>query len=777
MMMTAALGLALPLAAEELSDSSRVIDLDELIVVAQPKENFRLRQQPLSSTVMTSEEMKLTGMESLAGATSYVPSFVMPDYGSRLTSSIYVRGIGSRINNPAVGVYLDNIPLLGKSAYNTHLYQIDRVDILRGAQGTLYGMNTEGGLVRLFTKNPMNYQGTDLHLSYGTYNRRNIDITHYHRPSERFAFSAGAFYNARDGYFDNTNLQLTKADKRSEAGGRMRFVFDPTSRLRLDLTADYQYSDEKGFPYGLYDTESGTVEEPSTTFLHTYRRHLLNTGLNIGYTTPTLTVSSTTSWQYLNDKLHMDIDYMPADYMSMHEQQLGNALTQELSVKSNASQRWKWTTGVFGSYQWLKTKAPVEFGQTTRDFLATTIRSQMINAMTARGMTEEIINRRGGITLSLDEMATPETFRTPQLNAAIYHESNLQLSDALKLTAGLRLDFNRTKIDYDSKAYMTMTANVMGTEATNTLTSHIIDNTAKNYTELLPKLGLTYNIDRRGSNVYALVSKGFRAGGYNIQMFSDILQTELIANRSMASQGNYDVPHTEADYENIRETITYKPEESWNYEIGTHLNLFGGQMHADATLFYMQIRNQQLSVMAGNLGYGRMMVNAGKSSSCGAELSLRGSALANRLNWSATYSYTRATFREYTDSIDGQLVDYKDNQVPFVPKHTMSATLDYKLLSNATGWLRGITLGANVKGMGKIYWDEANSYGQKFYALLGAHADFDVSGVATVRLWGSNLTNTRYNVFAMNSSATRQLHYFAQRGNPLETGISVDLKF
>ena len=79
----------------------------------------------------------------------------MPSYGSRLTSSFYIRGIGSRINNPAIGVYLDGMPLLTKSAFNQHIYQIDRIDILRGPQGTLYGMNTEGGLVRIYSKNPL----------------------------------------------------------------------------------------------------------------------------------------------------------------------------------------------------------------------------------------------------------------------------------------------------------------------------------------------------------------------------------------------------------------------------------------------------------------------------------------------------------------------------------------------------------------------------------------------------------------------------------------------
>ncbi|MBL1488786.1 TonB-dependent receptor, partial [Klebsiella pneumoniae] len=80
-----------------------------------------------------------------------------------------------------------------------------------------------------------------------------------------------------------------------------------------------------------------------------------------------------------------------------------------------------------------------------------------------------------------------------------------------------------------------------------------------------------------------------------------------------------------------------KPETSWNYEVGTHLNLFDDKLHADLTGFYMQVRDQQLSVMAGNYGFGRMMVNAGKSYSCGVEASLRGQTLDGHLSWAATY--------------------------------------------------------------------------------------------------------------------------------------------
>ena len=126
-------------------DSSRVYNLDEVVVEAQPKEGVSLRLQPISSSVFTSNEITSLNIHDLSALSDFVPSFVMPQYGSRLTSSVYVRGIGSRVNNPAVGVYYDNIPLMSKAAFNNHFYMLDRVDILRGPQGTLYGQNTWTG--------------------------------------------------------------------------------------------------------------------------------------------------------------------------------------------------------------------------------------------------------------------------------------------------------------------------------------------------------------------------------------------------------------------------------------------------------------------------------------------------------------------------------------------------------------------------------------------------------------------------------------------------------
>ena len=739
------------------NDTSKVVDLDEVVVVAQPKEQVRLRLQPLSSNVFGSAQMQQLNVRDLSQLSQYVPSFVMPSYGSRYTSSMYVRGIGSRINNPAVGVYYDNIPLMSKAAFNNHFYMLDRVDVLRGPQGTLYGQNTEGGLVRIYSKNPMNYQGTDIRLGIGTGLFTNAEVAHYHRPSDKLAFSVAGFYSGLKGFFKNQNFD-ERNDKTNEAGGKLRLIYQPNRQLKIDWTADYQYVNQNGFGYGELNLSNNDVADPATTIMNVYKRNMLNTGVNIGYETDKFLLTSTTSYQFLQDQMLMDQDYMTPDYLQLEQRQKMNALTQEFVLRSHDKGRWQHATGLYGSYQWLRTDAPVYFGDAITGPIGNAIANAMKTAMVKGGMPQAAVDRMG-ITMTA-EMAVPESFKTPAFNFAVFHESNLLLTDRLKLTLGLRLNVDHVKIDYDALAYMNMTGGTAERQATYHLTSHVVDNRSKTFTQVLPKVGLTYSFDNQFGNIYALVSKGYRAGGYNIQMFSDVLQTELNAHQQDAMRGDYDVAHTAADYDAIEETISYKPEESWNYEIGTHLNLFDNLLHFDLALYYMQIRNQQLSVMEPNSNYGRMMVNAGKSHSCGMEATLRGRLLDNALDWNVTYSFTNAKFDEYDT--------FKDNSVPFVPKHMMSAMLDYHLGS--------LTVGANVNAQGKTWWDEANTYAQKFYALLGAHADYDF-GPVVVSLWGRNITNTHYNTFAVQSSAAGGTRYFAQRGNPIQLGMDVNIHF
>ena len=780
---------------EALTDSSKVVDLDEVVVVAQPKEQVRLRLQPVSSNVFGSEQLQQLNVRDLSQLSQYVPSFTMPSYGSSLTSSMYVRGIGSRVNSPAVGVYYDNIPLMSKATFNNHFYMLDRVDILRGPQGTLYGQNTEGGLVRIYSKNPINYQGTDIRLGIGTGLYSNVEVAHYQRPSDKLAFTVAGFYSGLKGFINNDNFS-EKNDKSNEAGGKLRLIYQPNPKLKFDWTADYQYVNQNGFAYGEFQPfETSSVkpyslcpDDPATTIMNGYKRNMFNTGLNIGYNMEKLLFTSTTSYQHLKDQMLMDQDYMTPDYLQLHQDQKMNAITQEFVLRSHDKSRWQHATGLFGAYQWLNTEAPVSFGDAITAPIGNAITNamrgamqqsmyprmyeQMLEQMVAQGMPQAVAEKQAeaaanaavqkaveGVSMNV-EMGVPESFKTPTFNFAVFHESNILLADRLKLTLGLRFNVDRVKIEYDALAYMNMTGGTAERQATYHLTSHVQDCRSKTFTQLLPKIGLTYTFDEQIGNIYALVSKGYRAGGYNIQMFSDILQTDLNAHQQDAMRGDYDVAHTAADYDAIEETIAYKPEESWNYEIGTHLNLFDSQVHFDLALYYMKIRNQQLSQMIPGSNYGRMMVNAGKSHSFGVEATLRGKAVDNALDWGLTYGYTNAKFDEYED--------FKDNYVPYVPQHTLSAMIDYHFGK--------FTLGANLSGQGKIWWDEANTYAQKFYALLGAHADYDF-GPVVVSLWGRNLTNTHYNTFAVASSAAGGQRYFAQKGTPVQVGLDVNIHF
>ena len=323
---------------------------------------------------------------------------------------------------------------------------------------------------------------------------------------------------------------------------------------------------------------------------------------------------------------------------------------------------------------------------------------------------------------------------------------------------------------------MDCAVSVMGRTQTIRIASSLSDKAHRSWGQLLPKLALAYTIDGNNSNLYATIAKGYRAGGFNIQMFSDILQTELSSHSN--SRQSIDIEHTEQDYQNIISTISYEPETSWNYELGTHLNLPSGRIQIDAAAYLMQVRNQQLSVMAGTYGFGRMMVNAGRSTSYGLEVSLRGHALSDRLTYSASYGFTHATFRHYTDSLqtaDGvKAVDYRGRHVPFVPQHTFACTADW-LIPLSLAPLRSLTVGASVSGQGRTWWDEANTVSQKAYATLGSHLLLDF-GRVTVDIWGTNLTNSRHATFAVGSQATGTTRWFAQKSQPIRFGADLRVR-
>ena len=773
-------------------DTTKVIDIEEVVVIASPKETSKLRQLPSSVSLISQRDMQANHITSLKSASTIVPNFFMPDYGSRLTSAMYIRGIGSRINTPAVGMYVDNIPYLDKSAFDFNFYDIERIDILRGPQGTLYGRNTMGGLVKVHTRSPFSYQGTNVKLSYGSgNNHRSASLTHYHRISNRFAFSAGGYYEGADGFFTNSHLNK-KVDDMQAGGGRIRAILLTANDWKFDFNVNYDYTDEGGYPYYFTGDIYSFPPEVSTDLIgkiaynreSTYRRSLLNTGLNIEHQADNFIFNAVTGFQHLNDRMFMDQDFSPMDTYTLEQKQRINSISEEITFKSKPGQAWQWTTGLFGFYQDMRTTGPVVFYNDGIDFLNTTINGYFPD-LSQMGMSMSL-------GLKNENLDIPSTMDTPSWSTAIFHQSTYHVGN-LELSAGLRLEYEKMQMDYNSHASAlfdySLSSRMMPIELKDLKADYQAIGKLKNdYMQLLPKAAIKYNFDSK-NNVYFSMSKGHRSGGYNVQMFSDIAQSGLqnsiktsikegvgeklngFAQMGMPAavigmiNGMMEEYLTTSEV-NVAESTTYKPEYSWNYEIGTHLHLFNGKLQADFAAFYMDTRDQQIAKFAES-GLGRITVNAGESESYGVEANLVAS-LNRHLQLNASYGYTEATFVKYNA---GENKDYSGNYVPFVPRHTLNIGGSYAF-HFPNSWAESLTLGANCAGAGKIYWTEANHVSQDFYATLNGYISLKAKNVQ-VDLWGRNLTDNEYTTFYFESMGRG----YEQRSKPLQVGVDVRLHF
>lgn len=765
MMLALALLTTLTARAEDLpKDTLKVMDIEEVLVIAAPKENRKLRELPAAVTLLSQQDMQANQVNSLKSLTALVPNIFIPDYGSKLTSAIYIRGIGSRINTPSVGLYVDNVPYIDKSAFDFNFSDIERIDILRGPQGTLYGRNTMGGLIKVHTKSPFSYQGTDLRLSAGTYNNYTASVTHYHRVSNQFAFSTGGFYEYSGGFFKNSFLNK-KVDRSQAGGGRFRGIYLPTANLKLDLNVSYEYSDEGGYPYfytGAIDPQkerhSADIGKIVNNEPGSYYRNLLNAGLNLEYQGHNYIMSSVTGFQYLKDRMFIDQDFLSDRTYTLEQKQKQKTVTEEITFKSKGTdRRWDWVTGAFGFYQWLGTNAPVTFKEDGIGMIQSMMDKAMANAPVKMKLLDET-------------MPIPGLFDTPTLGAALFHQSTFNdlLVEGLSATVGLRLDYEKVKIDYNSSAamkyQMSMGGRPMGKPDVQAV--EIIGKADNDYVQLLPKFSLKYDFDKH-NNVYASVSRGYRSGGYNIQMFSDLLSDQLM---QRPGKGEELTP------EQVEQTITYKPEYSWNYEVGSHLTLWEGRLWADLAAYYMDTRDQQIAQFAES-GLGRTTVNAGKSRSYGAEAALRAS-LTDALSLNASYGYTYATFTDYVikqKETDGSLREkenYNGNYVPFVPKHTLSIGAQYIFHIAPRHWLDRVQVNANYNGAGRIYWTEQNTASQSFYGTLNGRVSLE-KGNGSIALWVRNALDKDYAAFYFESMGNG----FMQKGRPVHFGVDVRCRF
>ncbi len=723
--------------AEALPDnfvSDSTITLGELSVTA-IKYGEGFKNKAIASTTLGKKDIERYHIYSFKDASSMVPNLYIPNYGSRMTSSIYVRGQGTRIDQPVVGMNIDNVPLLTKENYDLDLLDIERIEVLRGPQSALFGRNTMAGVINITTLSPFNYQGSRALISYSRGNTYRIGLSTYQLLNDDLGMSAAASYSSTDGFFDNSyngyDLDWEKAGE-----GRAKLQWKPRSDLRIDNVLSFSISRQGGYPYE--SAERGEINYNDTCF---YRRTSVSDGVTVELSRERYTMTSITTYQYLDDNMTLDQDFLPESYFTLTQKRREHAVTHDLMFKSAGDKPYSWLTGFFGFYKRTSMDAPVTFKDYGIANLIEYYRNQA--------------NPHYPISWDTRQFVLNSEFKTHNFGLALYHQSTYKLG-RWTFAAALRLDFEYNRLNYVSwcnTGYNTYNV------ADGTLYRHDEVNIndpghqTQTFLQLLPKVSISYNFDTpQPISAFISAAKGYKAGGFNTQMFSDVLQQRLMNYMGLGSSYN------------VEDIISYKPETNWTVEAGVHAECFNGRIRTDVSAFYIHTTDQQLTMFPDGTTTGRIMTNAGKSRSYGAEVTIKAVPI-DQLSVSVSYGFTNAKFIEFNNGRE----NYSGNFIPYAPKNTIFAAVNYVLPVNRS-WLNNVTLDAHMRAVGDIYWNETNDEKQSIYCLPGASVTFNQRHYS-LSLWGENLSDTDYRTFYFVSIGNA----FFQRGKPLTIGATLRL--
>ena len=668
--------------------------IDEVSVVGFKQDRASI--SPVSQQAMGErfiENNQLMGIRDLSGM---IANFYMPDYGSRQYSPIYIRGIGSRVNSPSVGVYVDGIPYFDRTVLDMDLFGVSKVEVLRGPQGTLFGRNASAGLINVFTRSPLDYQGTSARVSYGSYNDLLVAASTYNKVSHNFGLSLAANYHHTDGFLTNTFLN-NKADRMDNGTIRLGAAWKPTERWTSRFTATLDLTRQNGYPYAPYGPQTGILQPIAYNRESSYRRLVGTLGMSWRYDADGWSLNSQTAFQHNNGRIEVDQDYSPQDIFAVKMPHRQNQISQEFTLRSTNDSRYQWIVGAFGFHQ-----------QDHFTVYTTRIASKLYE-----------VNQN----------------KLPTMGFALYHVSTFNIVKGLWASAGIRFDWEKNSLKNFSKKIKLTDPNeppilkpldpkdgwqITGFDASR------IDR------QITPKFTLKYQFTPFRM-IYATVAKGYKAGGFNA------------------------VRETDADY-------TYKPEHTWNYELGTKWSFLKGLLAFEASAFYIDWQHQQLSVTVPALG--NVVRNVGHSNSKGFELALNATPLPS-LSLQASYGYTYAKMLEARMGVGK---DYSGNMLPLVPRHTLSFNANY-VVNNLGRIADKLMFNANLTGVGPLYWREDNAVKQSFYTLLNLKAAL-TRGIFTLEVWSRNTLATHYLTYYFVAPKP-----MAQKGKPFTIGTTLMVKW
>ncbi|HLO80718.1 MAG TPA: TonB-dependent receptor, partial [Chitinophagaceae bacterium] len=655
-------------------------NLDEVVVSAEKLEE-KIQRVPSAVSAFNARqvnEFRLWNINQISGLVPNLYSANSGDY--RNVSSI--RGITTTSYEQAVATYVDGVNQFSLDTYIPQLFDVERIEILRGPQGTLYGRNAMGGVINIITKKPQNKLDAYTELSIGDYGQQRFGgSVKFPLIADKLFFGAAAVYDQRKGYYTN-EFSNTDFDRQKQITGNYYLQYYPASRFHAVLNVKHQNNRNNG-PFPLSPDKSTAFESPfkvNQNATTTMQDDNINASLALHYDPTGFRITSLTAWQnnYRIYRRPIDGDFSPLDAITIindygKDFNKVKVFTEELRIQSKEGSKVKWTGGLFFFKQDNPTKQGTHFGADAPLLGIPDADFTLIN-----------------------------TNKGENSGVAFFGQLTYPIAKRLELTLGLRYDNENRKLTVAGEYQ----------KDPDPAFPILSDTSASdNYSAFSPKAGLQYNLG--GDNmIYLSYSRGYRAGGLT-PLGSDPSQVPLSA---------------------------FDPEYSNNVEFGWKNFLLNHKLKLNATLFYSFVENVQVPTLI--LPDAITVVrNSGKMTTKGIELEVSTTPV-NGLELMFNGGLTDASYSSLSLPKDGVMVNYDGNNQVFTPSYTSLLMGQYTL---PIGQKQKTRLMARVEwiSFGKQFFDLANTISQDPYSLL--HSRIGVSTRhLEVYVWGRNLGNTKY---------------------------------
>ena len=665
-----------------LTDASR--QLDEVIVTAEKKEE-NVQAIPSSISALNAKSINNYRLWNSKDLTAIVPNLYSanPGDGRNVTS---IRGITSSSYDPAVTTYIDGVNQFTLDTYIPQLFDVERIEILRGPQGTLYGRNAMGGVINIITKQPTNNISGFLEISAGNYGeQRYTGAIRTPVIKDKLFFGASLLYEGLDGYYTN-EYDGSKFDKQHSVGGNYYLKYRVNDRWSATFNVKHLANRNYG-SFTLAPDKDAAFADPFKVNQNAVAKlvdNTFNTSLTANYTGQRFNFSTQTSYQsnYRYYATPIDGDFSPADAITIINN-YGNkwnnikVVTEELRVTSPASSasRLKWTAGSYLFYQNVPNKQATHFGKDAALVGSPDSNYAIINTATARSS-----------------------------GVALYAQSEYAIAKKINIIFGVRYDYQHSKEDVLGE-YKPDASPVPVFETQPDTSANV------SYSAFSPKLSVSYH-PVMGTNLFATYSRGYRTGGLT-QLGADPSQPPLYA---------------------------YKPEYSDNFELGIKNTFLENRARANISFFYTTITNAQVPTLVLPAAI-TVTKNAGSLTSKGMDAELAATVLKG-LEATYNFGYTNAKYTKLKLSQNGSETDLSGNRQIFTPDITSMLALQYNISLIESNKLQLIIRGEWTY-LGKQYFDLANSITQSPYNLLNTKLGLKIKH-AELYFWERNMANIKY---------------------------------